>query len=191
MHTSKLISFLETIVNINENDARLIDTLFEKTTAKKNEILVDYGKTAKHMYFVVLGFVRVFHLEKGVEITNHLASENFFVTAYNSFTTKTSSEEVVQTITDCELLKITKGHLDLLYKQSHNMALFGLLMSEKYLVFNNQRAKDLITLNAEEKYRKLLKEEPHILQNVPLQYISSYIGIEPQTLSRIRRKIIT
>lgn len=191
MNTDKLISLLKTLVNINENDIELIEHSFEKITTKKNEILVDYGKTAKYLYFVVSGFVRVYHFEKGVEITNHLASENFFVTAYNSFTARTPSEEVVQSISDCELLKITKDDLDLLYSQSHNMALFGIFMSEKYLVFNNQRAKDLITLNAEEKYRKLLKEEPQILQNVPLHYISSYIGIEPQSLSRIRRKIIT
>lgn len=179
------------MVDINDNDVQLIDNLFEKTTANRNEILVDYNMTAKYLYFVVSGYIRVFHYEKGQEITNHLASENYFVTAYNSFTTKTPAEEVVQTISDCELLKITKDNLDFLYRKSHNMALFGILMSEKYLVFNNQRSKDLITLNAEEKYLKLLKEEPHILQNVPLQYISSYIGIEPQTLSRIRRKIIT
>ncbi|HTL06594.1 MAG TPA: Crp/Fnr family transcriptional regulator [Chitinophagaceae bacterium] len=191
MKTDKLIAFLKNIVSINENDISLLDASFEKITTKRNEVFVEYGKTAKDMYFVLSGFVRVFHFEKGVEITNHLASENFFVTAYYSFTTKTSSEEVVQTITECELLKITKENLDALYKQSHNIALFGLLMSERYLVFNNQRAKDLITLNSEEKYLKLIKEEPHILQNVPLQYISSYIGIEPQTLSRIRRKIIT
>lgn len=191
MKTNNLISLLQTVVDINEQDVKLIETSFEKANARKNEILVDYGKDAKHLYFVISGYIRVFHFEKGVEITNHLASENYFVTAYNSFTTKTPSEEIVQAISDCELFKITKDKLNQLYKQSHNMALFGIFISEKYLVFNNQRSKDLITLNAEEKYLKLLKEEPHILQNVPLQFISSYIGIEPQTLSRIRRKIIT
>jgi CRP-like cAMP-binding protein len=156
---------------------------------KKGEILVNEGKIAKHLYFVLSGYARVFHFEKGIEITNHLASENLFITAYNSFTTKSPAEETVQAISDCALLRISKENLDLLYKQSHNMALFGILMSDRYLVFNNQRAKDLITLTAKEKYLKLLYEEPHILQNVPLQYISSYIGIEPQTLSRIRREI--
>jgi CRP-like cAMP-binding protein len=189
LHTAKLISLLKTTVDINVNDIALVNALFEKMETKKGEILVNEGKIARHLYFVLSGYARVFHFEKGIEITNHLASENFFITAYNSFTTKSPAEETVQAISECDLLRISKENLDRLYKQSHNMALFGIVMSDRYLVFNNQRAKDLITLTAKERYLKLLYEEPHILQNVPLQYISSYIGIEPQTLSRIRREI--
>lgn len=179
------------MVNVDDSDVQLIDSLFEKITVAKNHILVEYNKTAKYMYFVLSGYVRVFHFENGAEITNHLASENYFVTAYNSFTSKTPSQEIVQAISSCNLLKISKDNLDLLYRKSHNLALFGIFMSDKYLVYNNQRSKDLITLNAEQKYLKLIADQPHIVKNVPLQYISSYIGVEPQTLSRIRRKIIT
>jgi CRP-like cAMP-binding protein len=177
------------MVDINDDDVQLVNASFEKIETKKGEVLVHEGKVAKHLYYILSGFTRVFHFEKGIEITNHLASENYFVTAYNSFTTKLPSEETVQAISECELLRITKDKLDQLYKKSHNMALFGIFMSDRYLVFNNQRAKDLITLTAKEKYLKLLNEEPHFLQNIPLQFISSYIGIEPQTLSRIRREI--
>ena len=189
MHTDKLVALLSTFVTVTDTDKKLIAERFEWAVAEKNESLIEHGKTARYLYFIVSGFARVYHFEKGIEITNHLGSENMFITAFNSFTTRRPSEEVVQTITRCQLLRITKDNLNLLYKQSHNMALFGIIMSEQYLVFNNQRAKDLITLTAEEKYRKLLQDEPHILQNVPLHYISSYIGIEPQTLSRIRKKI--
>lgn len=189
LHSAELISLMRQIVPVSEADIQLIEQSFTPVTAKKHEVLVDYNKTARHMYFVVSGYARVYHLERGIEVTNHIASENFFVTAYNSFTTKKPSEEVVQTINACELLQVTKEDLDALYRKSHNLALFGLYMADQYLVFNNHRAKDLITLNAEEKYQKLLDESPHILQNVPLQYISSYIGMEPQTLSRIRRKM--
>lgn len=191
MHTKKLIDHLSSFVALAEGDKKLANEFFEFKTFAKNEVLVAYEKVATHMYFVLSGFIRVYHLQRGVEITNHLASENYFVTAYNSFTTKAVSEEVVQAITDCEVLGITKDRLSQLYKESHTWALFGLVMSERYLVFNNQRGKDLITLSAEEKYLKLMKEEPNLIHNVPLQYIASYIGIEPQTLSKIRRKILS
>lgn len=62
---------------------------------------------------------------------------------------------------------------------------------EKAITFNQQRTTDLLTLSAEKRYLKLLKEHPKIIQNVPIQYIATYIGIKPESLSRIRKKIIS
>lgn len=190
MVTDKLISFINSFLQLNPTDVSLIDKAFEYIAVKKNDVLLEYEQYNKYLYFINTGFIRVFHFEKGLEITNHLAYENF-VTGYNSFISKTPSTEVVHAISDCELLRITKDNLDKLYIDCPNMARAGILISDKYLVFNSQRAKDLITLSAEEKYKKLLKEEPCLVQNVPLQYISSYLGVKPQTLSRIRKNIFS
>ncbi|AEI51664.1 Crp/Fnr family transcriptional regulator [Runella slithyformis] len=187
----KLGELLNRLVAVTAADMELAHSMFEPLMCGRNELLVEYGKVAKYMYFVNSGFIRSYHLEKGVEITNHLAGPNTFVTSYNSFTAKILSDETVQTIAPCDLLRITKDNLDRLYRKSHHWALVGIMMADKYLIFNNQRGKDLITLSAEERYLKLMQEEPALIQNVPLQYIASYIGIEPQTLSRIRRKIIS
>ena len=92
--TDKLISLLKTVVDINEVDTKLIEASFEQITAKKNEVLVEYDLPAKYAYFVVSGFVRVFHYKEGVEITNQLASENHFVTSYLSFISNVRSEMI-------------------------------------------------------------------------------------------------
>lgn len=64
-------------------------------------------------------------------------------------------------------------------------------MYEQAIAFNLQRTTDLLTLSAEKRYLKLLAEQPEVIQNVPIQYIASYIGIKPESLSRIRKKIIS
>lgn len=180
-------TLLKQYVPLDESDEVLIRQAFEPTSYHKGEPLVEMGKVAQYLFFINTGFARAYHMEDGDEITNHLASPGTFITSYHSFSTKRPSDECVLTITACECLRVTKDKLDQLYRQSHNMALFGLIMADQYLVFNNQRSRDLITLSAEQRYLKLMQEQPAIVQHVPLQYIASYIGVKPESLSRIRR----
>lgn len=178
-------------LTLTSTDEQLIKQLFEPYQCPKATPLVESGKVASYMYFINTGFIRGYHYEDGNEITNHLGGPNSFITAYLSFSTKNPSDEVFETLTPSQLLRITKDNLDQLYRQSHNMALFGLFMADQYLVFNNQRSRDLITLSAEQRYLKLMQQTPTLLQHVPLQYIASYIGVKPESLSRIRRKMTT
>lgn len=67
---------------------------------------------------------------------------------------------------------------------------FSISVFQKSLAYNNNRSKELATLSAEERYQKLMQDYPHILQNVPLQYIASFLGMNPKSLSRIRKKFI-
>lgn len=185
------IQLLNQFLIITPADVELITRSFEPYQCAKGTPLVELGKVATHLYFINTGFARGYHFEDGNEITNHLGGPNSFITAYLSFSSKRPSDEAIETITTAQLLRITKDSLHQLYQQSHNMALFGLLMADEYLVFNNQRTRDLITLSAEQRYLKLLQKTPALLQNVPLQYIASYIGVKPESLSRIRRKMAT
>ncbi|WP_375448063.1 Crp/Fnr family transcriptional regulator [uncultured Fibrella sp.] len=182
------IRLLKQLVTLTPTDETLIRTLFEPISYAKSTLLVEPGKVASYIYFINDGFARAYHYEDGNEITNHLGAPTGFITAYLSFSTKTPSDEAVETLTPAQLLRITKDNLDQLYRQSHNLALFGIVMADQYLVFNNQRSRDLITLSAEQRYQKLMQETPVLLQHIPLQYIASYIGVTPESLSRIRRK---
>lgn len=191
MMTDAYLNFetlLKQFVRIDPSDEMLIRQAFEPVSFHKAQPLVDIGKVAQHLFFISSGFARAYHMEDGDEITNHLASPGTFITAYHSFSTKRPSDECVLTITACECLRVTKDKLDELYRQSHNMAIFGLVMADQYLVFNNQRSRDLITLSAEQRYLKLMQDHPAIIQHVPLQHIASYIGVKPESLSRIRRQ---
>ncbi len=183
--------YIQQFVQLMSADEELIMTLFEPVSCRKGDVIVAMGSMATHLYFINTGFMRAYHFEDGNEITNHLGGPNSFITAYLSYTTRTSSDESVVAITACNLLRITKDNLDKLYRQSHNLAVFGIIMADQYLIFNNQRSRDLITLSAEQRYLKLLQQTPVYVQQIPLQYIASYIGVKPESLSRIRRQFIS
>ena len=191
MKYHKLLKLITEYIQVNDADIKLVETLFEPITFQKNDLLEEINKIAKYLYFINSGFVRVFYLQDGNEITTHINCPPGFITSFNSFVTLSAANDNVKTITSCELLRITKKNFDTLNSHSQKWADFGKIIYERSLLYNEQRTNDLLTLSAEQRYLKLLSTQPEIVQNVPLQYISSYLGIEPQSLSRIRKKIIS
>ncbi len=187
----KLLTSLVEMANIDRFDIELVQKVFEPIEARKGQVLEQPGRTVKYLYFVNSGFVRVYYFRDGDEVTGFINCPHGFMTSFHSFITGTQSHEFVECITDCSLLRITKKDLDTLYRHSQKWAEIGRVIYEKSLAYNEQRTKDILTLSAEQRYLKLMAEQPDILQNVPLQYIASFIGIKPESLSRIRRQIIS
>lgn len=128
--------------------------------------------------------------ENGNEVTTHINCPPGFFTSYTHFISQTRSEDNVECITDCELLRITKENLDQLVSSSQSMKDFSISVFQKSIAYNENRSKELSVLNAEQRYLKLIDNYPEIIQNVPIQYIASFLGMKPESLSRIRKKII-
>ncbi len=156
---------------------------------KKNEYFVKEGEIANYVAFVRSGYLRIYFNHEGEESTRDISSINSFVTAFASFIAKTPSFEVVRAITKCELLIIHRNDLNWLYKQFPALGSIGRRIMEEMFVRMQKRMYSLLTLNAETRYRNLIKEKPDFLQNIPLQFIASYLGITSQSLSRLRRSI--
>ena len=188
---NKLLTMLADLVKIDRLDIQLATELFEPVHANKGELLVEAGTTARHLYFVNSGYLRVYYYEDGEDTTTVLNCPSGFITTFNSFITQTHSHNYLECITDCELLRITKKDIDTLYQHNQKWAEFGRKIYEQAFACLEERAKDMITLSAEQRYLKLMSEYPEIIQNVPLQYIASYLGIKAPSLSRIRKNILT
>ncbi|HEY9256692.1 Crp/Fnr family transcriptional regulator, partial [Chitinophaga sp.] len=114
-----------------------------------------------------------------------------FMTAFNSYISQSRSHEVFECITDCELLRVSRTDLEDLLKHNQRWSEFGKIVYEEVIRYNEQKVKDLVSLTARERYFNLINKFPDIVQHVPLQYIASFIGIKPESLSRIRREIIS
>jgi len=78
-----------------------------------------------------------------------------------------------------------------LLRNNQKWAEVGRMVNEQVIVYNEQRTKDMVSLTAEQRYLNIINLRPDLLQNVPLQYIASFIGIKPESLSRIRKKVIS
>lgn len=187
-HLLKLIS---QNVTLSDSDKELCKKYFAPVLYPKNRVIEEENKTPKYLYFIVSGFVRLFHYnDKGDEITTHINCPPGFITSYFNFINQTKSNENLECITECELLRITKADLDLLTQQSSALKDFSILVFQQSLAYNETRSKELATLTAEQRYQKLIKKYPEILHNTPLQYIASFLGMNAKSLSRIRKEII-
>lgn len=191
MMQQKLIDFIQSGHPLSQMDKDLIFQYFEPVLFPKNRIIEEEGKVPEYLYYIVSGYLRLFHYnENGDEVTTHINCPPGFFTSYFNFINTAKSNENVECITECELLRITKTDLDSLTSKSEAMKDFSIEIFQKSIVYNETRSTELATLSGEKRYRKLIQNYPGILHNVPITYIASFLGMKPESLSRIRRKLI-
>lgn len=191
MTITPLVNSILSHFDISDSEIELLTHYFKIEKYTKGSILEKEDNVAQNLYFILNGFVRSYLNEDGTELTTQIIEKNNFITAFKSFVSGVVSKETIQCISDCQMLYITKPDYVALTKKSAIWNTFCKLVYEKNISFNQQRIKDLLVLSAEKRYIKLLSERPEIIQNVPVQYIASYIGIKPESLSRIRKKVIS
>ncbi|WP_184542037.1 Crp/Fnr family transcriptional regulator [Mucilaginibacter sp. FT3.2] len=185
-----LLNLISQKVSLTEADIDLCKTSFEPVLFPKNRIIEEAGTTPQYLYFVIKGFMRLFHYnENGDEVTTHINCPPGFLTSYSHFINQTQTNENVECITECELLRITKSNLDLLTSQSTAFKDFSIQVFQQSITYNETRSKELATLTAEQRYKKLIENYPGIIHHVPVQYIASFLGMKPESLSRIRKRI--
>lgn len=188
---NRLIQLITANVTLSEKERDLCIEYFEPVLYPKSRILQKQGEVPRYMYFIISGFIRLFHYnDKCDELTTQINCPTGFITSYTSFANQSKSDENLQTITECELLRITKTNLDLLLQKSPAFKDFSILVFQQSLSYNEKRSKELASLTAQERYLKLMQEHPEVLHKVPMQYIASFLGMNPKSLSRIRKQII-
>lgn len=187
-----LLNVIGQKVSLTEADIDLCKACFEPVLFPKNRVIEEAGAVPRYLYFVVKGFMRLFHHnENGDEVTTHINCPPGFLTSYFHFINQTKADENVECITECELLRITKNNLDQLVSQSPAFKDFSIAVFQQSLAYNEIRSKELATLTAEQRYKKLIENYPGIIHHVPVQYIASFLGMKPESLSRIRKRLLS
>jgi CRP-like cAMP-binding protein len=184
-------AYLDQIATISDKDWEYFTSKLQPRLIKKKAIFLELHKIENHISFIESGVVRLFipkdNPEK--EITFGFSFKNQFISAYDSFLTQTPSAYQLQALTETKLLSITYSDLQDVYNNTQIGNLIGRLTAERLFLLKSKREQNLLNLTAEERYLKLFKERPELLKVIPLKYISSYIGVTAQALSRIRKRI--
>jgi len=189
--SDNFLNLFDSYVKLTDKDIDICKQYFELKSLPKNNIVEEENKVPKHLYFITKGFMRLFYYDdKGDEITTHIESQNQFITSFTNFIREIKSNENLECITNCEFYKIERSKLIELIEKNENFKNFSLVIFEQAAARTQIRANDFATLTADLRYKKLVEQQPEIIQNVPIQYIASYLGIKPQSLSRIRKQII-
>ncbi len=165
-----------------------LEHAFIQRTATKNELLIEEGHTCRHLYFLESGCIRGFANIDGKDVTQWFGFEHDFVTSFRSFITRTASREYIQVVEDSALWCISKDRLEDILIEFPELEKLVRLIYEQYYIRLEDRYSNAHFKTAAERYEDLIRFSPHIPDRMPLGYIASYLGISPETLSRIRNK---
>jgi CRP-like cAMP-binding protein len=152
-------------------------------------IILKKGQVEQYLSFIEKGIVRFYIPQEDRELTFSFAFANNFVSAYDSFLSTMPCLYQVETLTASTLWRISATGLQEVYEQTNAGNSIGRKAAEALFLKKSQREMSLLYDNAETRYLRLLAEQPHLIQQIPLKYLASYIGITPQALSRIRKRI--
>jgi CRP-like cAMP-binding protein len=179
------------ISNITDEDWQMLEPDLRIQNFSKEENYLSAGQIEQRIGFITKGSFRWYYInEKGVEVNFHFFFDNNFVVEFESFISQKPSNMYIQAMEDSEVIILPlREHILELYGHSHHWSEFGRKIAESVYLLSASRVQDFLFRNAEERYIQLLKQHPDIFQRVSLTHISSYLGVQGPSLSRIRRRI--
>lgn len=190
LDTTIFLEELQKRVAIPEGQYEQFLALWEPKKFKRNEVIMQEGEVPKFSIFVLKGCLRQYIVnEKGEESIVYFAEERHWIGDLPAMRNKTASAFTFQAIEECELLTISAANWDEAFIRFPWWTQAHLTGYQKWAAKMQQQMADLNTQTGETRYLTLLKEKPGLFQRVPQHYIASYLGISPETLSRIRKKI--
>lgn len=148
------------------------------------------GEIQKSIGFVYQGLLRTFYIDQnGNEITVRLTRENGYATHYSAFINQEPSKFYIQCIEPCILVNLTYEHVQKGYANYAGLERFGRLIAEEVLKAQEKRITSFLFENAEQRYLNFIKDSPDLFNRVSLSHLSTFLGIERPSLSRIRKKL--
>lgn len=184
-------SFLKKSGISNEEDIQLFLENGKTEQISKSDFLIRENQICRKLYFLHQGAVSVFILKDGDEHIKDFSLNNKFITAYTSFLTEKPSSIYLRAEQNCELTSWSKSFLTSVMKHNIHWAAFAKNMSDYLFMRKEKREISLLLDSAETRYLNFLKAYPQAFQAFPQYLIASYLGIRPQSLSRIRKALGT
>jgi len=189
MINDNYINSFKQITGFTDNELEIVLKHFEKKNLKKKTNLLQAGKIANEVYFIVDGCMRLFCDKEGKELSTYFFTEQMFAGAYDSFISRKPSRHSIETLEDCEVLALTYQALQDLYVEFPKMNEFIRKAIEVRFVVLHDLFTDYVLNSPEERYLSLQKDRPDLLNRIPQHQIASFLGITPVSLSRIRNRV--
>ena len=172
---------------LQSNELNEVSSLFKPITLKKGEYFLTEGMQCNKFCFIKSGYLRIFTISDDKEITQWIATKEYFGTDFSSFFLNLPSRWTIQALENTELFTITKenynkiGNIVLKWNELERTFLIKCLTMIENRVFNH------LSMSAEERCKSFFENNKELFNQVPLQYIASMLGMTPETFSRIRK----
>lgn len=157
----------------------------------KGDFFLREGQIVNEIGFVEKGSFRFYYLQEGKEVNNHFFLENDYAVSYLDFLKNKPSRYFIQALEESEIITFNAESLQLAYEGSKNWERFGRIVAEGVYALATTRFESFLFLSAKERYLQMLEDHPRFIQRIPLYHLASYLGIERESLSRIRKDIFS
>ncbi|MBW2963006.1 Crp/Fnr family transcriptional regulator [Mesonia aestuariivivens] len=185
-----LFKHLQKKVELTARDKKEIPTFFEPKKLRKKELLLHQGDSCKYLSFVSKGIIKSYTIdEKGQEHISLIAWEGWWVSDFSSFICKEKAVLSIDAIEDSELLLISKTNYDKLLVEVPRMERYFRILYQNSLITKDRRLISSNSYTAEEKYQEFIEMYPQMSQRIPQTLIASYLGLTPETISRIKKNL--
>lgn len=183
-----LRAFITNYTPITASEWNQIEPCLAREKVAKNTLLLAEGTVCRHLYFLESGLLRFYIQKDGAEVTKYFTDIPYVFTSQKSFTSQQPAKESIETLEESVLWRMKYDDaFSLLAVDSWNTFIRKLI--QEVQSFTEEILEAVQTETAENRYRALLTTQPALIQRVPLKHLASYLGIAPQSLSRIRKNI--
>ena len=177
------------VPHISNTELQALEQCLSIRQIAKGDFLVRSGQICKHVSFINTGLVRLFYASDGKDISIGFVGAGDYTSEYESFLTKKPAAQNIEALTDVEVIDLAFDDMQRLYKEYPVFQEFGRRIAEHLFIMLNQRNTALLATSPEDRYKNMIAKNPTLLQQVPQYMLASFIGVTPEHLSRIRKKI--
>lgn len=186
----QLLAYINPYFLVSEDE---YDRLLQSFTIKKlqpNELFFEQGMISDEIYFVLNGCIRLFYIADIEDKTAFFYMRGKFICAGESYNLGIPARENYQSMGESEIIIFKKKKIDHLLRQHPKFEIIGRIATEEELIASQRIIESFVTKTAEERYIELLNTNKELFQNVPQHYIATFLGVSPETLSRIKRRTL-
>lgn len=187
----KLLNYFSRIMPLSAEEAVAIAATMDIRHFKKGTVLLREGQISNEAYFVLEGCVRQYYLVDGEERTKNFFTEEQWVVSIKSFSEHTPSAHFLACSLDSTLVVGNREKEEGLYRQHPRLETISRMVLGKVFAEQQEIMASYLTETPEQRYERLLKVRPDLFQRIPQYQIASYIGVKPESLSRIRKRILS
>jgi CRP/FNR family transcriptional regulator, anaerobic regulatory protein len=182
-----LIKKIKSITNFSEEDIDFFVSKLDEIHLQKGEHFLKEGQVCRHLGYIISGLAMYYRMHEGIEIPTDFAMEQEWMGYLNSFTNKTPSDINIKVLEDIRLLSLSAENFESIYQFQPKFIFIKDYYTQLSFISHTRHTADLAMLNAKQRYYKFMEEKPGLANRVPQYYIAAYLGIKPQSLSRLRK----
>jgi CRP-like cAMP-binding protein len=186
-----LLENIQSLIKLSPEEKEIISSLFKEKTYRKGEFFLADGHICKHVGFIARGLMRYYINHDGEEKTYAFSQENQYVSNYESFLPQRPSSKIIQALEDSQVFVISYSDLQIQYAKVREGERYGRIAVEAVFLQMLIDIDSFYTETPEIRYEGFLKKHPDLQQRISQYHIASFVGVKPQSLSRIRKRILT